>query len=46
LTPRLLSAENLHQTSAASIQYPVRRRDLVALPVDYTALLKKASDAR
>jgi hypothetical protein len=42
---RLLSSENL-ESRATPIQYPIKRRDLIDLPEDYTTLLKKAADSK
>ena len=45
LTFRLLSSETLKNGSKLT-RYPVKRRDLIDLPEDYTVLLKKAAGSK
>ena len=43
---RLLSSETLAESARNLVQYAIRRRDLIDLPEDYTALLKKGAEAK
>ena len=42
---RMLSSDNLTK-GATPLQYPIKRRDLIELPEDYTSLLKKAAESK